>query len=244
MGHFKVAIVGTRRPNPYTKHLVAMLAAHIARHAIVVSGGAIGVDAIAHSGAFPNTIMIAPSSLDIPYPRTNAALIAKIAKDALILSEYERDYIPQRHSFLERNRIVIALSDMVILPQGDLNSGTESSARIAKKLNKPIFTIPQRYGESELTNALLERGEARAIYNIKHFVKDYLPQELLKRGDSADSVESTESTQNAESVNDEILAFCQHPVNYDDALAKFGAKLLEYELLGLLVRESNTIRAK
>ena len=234
---FKVAIVGTRAPNPYTKSLTTRLASAIAKYAVVVSGGALGVDIIAHQGAFPRTIMISPSSLDIIYPRENAKLIQKIAESALILSEYERGYMPHRHSFLERNRLVVALSDIVILPQGDLKSGTNSSANYALNLGKPIFTLPHRYNESTLTNALLAKGQAKAIYNIDDFVRENIPQNLQNCENFAqDSANIAQS--------DEILAFCAKCPSFEEAFAKFGDKILEYEFEGLLVREGNAVRAK
>lgn len=235
---FKVAIVGTRAPNPYTKSLTAELSSAIAKYAVVVSGGALGVDIIAHTHAFPRTIMIAPSSLEIIYPRENAKMIEKIAQNALILSEYERNYMPHKYSFLERNRLVVGLSDIVILPQGDLKSGTSCSARFATTLKKPIFTLPHRYNESTLTNALLAQGKAEAIYNIDDFVEKYIaPHSSLI--DSANAESSGESQQ-----FDEILTFCAKRPNFEEAFAKFGNKILEYEFSGLLVRENNTIRLK
>ena len=240
---FKVAIVGTRAPNPYTKTLTAELSRAIAKYAVVVSGGALGVDIIAHTHAFPRTIMIAPSSLEIIYPRENAKMIQKIADSALILSEYEHNYIPQKYSFLQRNRLVIALSDIVILPQGDLKSGTNSSAKYALTLGKPIFTLPHRYNESTLTNALLARGEAKAIYNIADFIEAHILPNVSEsmRESSANSGESSYES-NLES--DEILAFCAKNPTFEDAFAKFGNVILEYEFSGRLVRENNTIRVK
>lgn len=236
---FKVAIVGTRAPNPYTKMLTSQLASKIAKYAVVVSGGALGVDIIAHQGAFPRTIMISPSSLDILYPRENAKFIQKIAESALILSEYERSYMPHRHSFLERNRLVVALSDIVILPQGDLKSGTNSSANYALNLGKPIFTLPHRYNESTLTNALLAKGQAKAIYNIDDFVRENIPQNLQNCEDFAlDSANAKGAESN------EILEFCAKCPSFEEAFAKFGDKILEYEFEGLLVREGNAVRAK
>ena len=236
---FKVAIVGTRAPNPYTKTLTAKLANAIAKSAVVVSGGALGVDIIAHTHSLPRTIMIAPSSLDIIYPRENAQIIQKIYDSALVLSEYESGYIPQKYSFLQRNRIVIALSDIVILPQGDIKSGTSSSAKYALTLGKPIFTLPHRYDESTLTNALLARGKARAIYNISDFVNEYIAPNANKslRKSAIDSGESSYES-------DEILAFCAKNPSFEDAFAKFGNVILEYEFSGRLVRENNIIRVK
>ncbi len=255
---FKVAIVGTRAPNPYTKSLTAELSAAIAKYAVVVSGGALGVDIIAHTHAFPRTIMIAPSSLDIIYPRENAKMIEKIAHNALILSEYERDYMPHKYSFLERNRLVVGISDIVILPQGDLKSGTSSSARFAVALKKPIFTLPHRYNESTLTNALLASGEAKAIYNIDDFVEKYIvPNASLQNARHCENrgaihhLSSLRDEPTARRGNpknntqsDEILTFCAKRPSFEDAFAKFGNKILEYEFSGLLVRENNTIRLK
>ena len=239
LDNFKVAIVGTRAPNPYTKSLTAKLSRAIAKYAVVVSGGALGVDIIAHTHSFPRTIMIAPSSLEIIYPRENAKMIQQIAQSALILSEYERDYIPQKYSFLQRNRLVIALSDIVILPQGDLKSGTSSSAKYALTLGKPIFTLPHRYDESTLTNALLARGEAKAIYNIADFIEAHILPNVSEtlRESAIDSPESSFES-------DEILAFCAKNPTFEEAFAKFGSKILEYEFSGRLVRENNTIRVK
>ena len=225
----KIAIVGTRSPNQYTKALMPLLVKHLSKYATIVSGGAIGVDKLAHIHSFPNTIMVSPSSLDIYYPLQNKKLIQDIENKALILSEYEKNYSPHRYSFLDRNRIVIALASMVILPQGDINSGTSYSANLALKLKKPIFTIPHRLGESPLTNALLESKKAEAIYSIDNFINKYFSKQI-------------ENNELKDEAKDEILEFCKNAPLFEDALLKFGDKILEYELMGLLIRESNYIK--
>ncbi len=229
---FKVAIVGTRRPNQYTKTITSILAQKISKYAVVVSGGAIGIDFIAHANSIPNTIMISPSSLDIVYPKENAKLIDDIKNKALIISEYKNKYFPKKYSFIERNRIVIALSDIVIFPQGDLNSGTSSSAKIAIELNKPIFTIPHRYKESLLTDELIINRNAKVIYDIDYFINKYI------------SPANNKNKETKEIKYDEILEFCKNSPGFEVAFKKFGNKLLEYEFLGLLERCNNTIVTK
>lgn len=227
LNKFKVAIVGTRSPNQYTQMITATLAKKISKYAVVVSGGAIGIDFIAHTNSMPNTIMISPSSLDIIYPKENTKLIKEIKEKALIISEYKSPYFPKKYSFIERNRIVIALSDIIIFPQGDLKSGTNHSAKIAIELNKPIFTIPHRYKESELSDFLIQNKKANVIYDIDNFIKDNIPKSKI-----------------IESKNDEILEFCKNAISYEIALEKFGDKILEYELIGLLERKNNMIVTK
>lgn len=200
----------------------------ISKHATIVSGGAIGVDSIAHNMSYPNTIMISPSSLDIIYPKQNKALIDKIANHSLILSEYENNYSPHKYSFLERNRLVIALSEIVFIPQGDLNSGTHYSARIAIELEKPIFTIPHRYNESHLTNSLISQNKAKAIYDIDDFIKCYLPNNDIYK-------------EKHENKFVDILDYCANNPSFEDAYIKFGERIIECEILGLITRKYNKI---
>lgn len=219
----KIAIVGTRKPNPYTKSFVAKLASNIAKlQGVVVSGGAIGVDIIAHTHAFPRTIMFSPSSLDIYYPRSNKAMIEKMMQESVVISEYESPYMPHRFSFLERNRLVIALSDVVIIPQADRQSGSMQSARIACELKKELFVLPHRLGESEGTQELLAKGKAQCIYDINAFLEKIFGVKLQE--------------------NDEVLEFCMKNPSFEEAYLKFGEKIYEYELEGKIVRESGNIR--
>lgn len=219
----KVAIVGSRAPNPYTKQVCATLSASIAKAGgVVVSGGALGVDIIAHTNALPNTIMFSPSSLDITYPKANQTIIERIRREALILSEYESPYTPHQHSFLERNRLVVGISDIVIIPQADMRSGSLQSARLCIESNKPLFVLPHRINESLGTQNLLLAGKAQCIYDIDAFVSD-----IFGVQDKSD---------------DEVLAFCQNAPSFELAYEKFGDTILEYELEGKIVRENGIVR--
>ncbi|MDO7252390.1 DNA-processing protein DprA [Helicobacter cappadocius] len=221
----KIAIVGTRRPSTYTKNFTLTIAKKISQNkAVVVSGGALGVDIVSQNAALPNTIMISPSSIDIIYPSANAAIINKIAEQGLILSEYEKEYMPRDYSFIERNRLVIALSDFVIIPEASMASGSMQSAKIAKDLNKPIFVFPQRLDESSGTNYLLQNSLAQVIYDIDGFIKMIF----------GDNVNNTQ--------NDEILLFCKNMPTFEEAYLQYGERVLEYELEGKLIRENGLLR--
>ena len=231
LDNLKVAIVGTRYPNQYTKIIMQSFVPKISKYSTIVSGGAIGIDYIAHNMSYPNTIMISPSSLDITYPKQNKTLINDIANNALILSEYESNYNPHRFSFLERNRLIIALSEIIFIPQGDLNSGTSVSAKIALELKKPIFTIPHRYNESTLTNYLLSQNNARAIFNIDNFIKDHILNDVSNKN----------NIKLVDSNFIDILEFCATNPSFEDAYNKFGERIIECELLGLITRKYNKI---
>lgn len=219
----KVAIIGTRRPNPYTKQFSSILATKIVKAGgVVVSGGALGVDIIAHSAALPRTIMISPSSLDIIYPKANTAIIQSIIEQGLVLSEYEQNYMPKHYSFLERNRLVIGLSDIVIIPQADLQSGSMQSAQLSIQTHKPLFVLPHRIPESLGTQHLLINQQAQCIYDVETFI--------------------TQIFGSQEEVYDEVLEFCKYAPSLEEAVQKFGEKIFQYEIEGKIMRQNGVIR--
>ncbi|CCB79540.1 DNA-processing protein DprA [Helicobacter bizzozeronii] len=224
----KIAIVGTRKPSLYTRHTTAQLAKHITRMGgVVVSGGALGVDITAQKNALPATIMLAPCSLDYIYPPSNAPIIRQIAKEGLIISEYAKNFLPYRHSFLERNRLVVALSDVVVVAEADMHSGSMVSARLALEQQKPLFVLPQRLGESLGTQELLEQGKAQAIYDVERFCARLAQDYDLKPP--------------REPKTSDFLRFCSQRPSFEEAYAIYGDFLLEQELLGVIKRQDGRV---
>lgn len=227
----KIAIIGSRNPNQYAKHYTFVLANLINNlGGVVISGGAIGTDIIAHESSLPNTIMVSPSGMNINYPRINHYIIQNIRKKGLLLSEYGENYRPHKYTFLRRNRIIIALSDFVIIPYADFQSGTSSSISLALMLKKNIFTIPHRIDESLATNKLLNDKTALGIYDIKSF-SSYLSKHL-----SSDIKDSHD--------DDELIIFARKNGSFEEALKRFGFKVYEYELEGKISRVGINIITK
>lgn len=207
-----VAIVGTRRPNSYTKRLVTNLASSLAKRDVyVISGAAMGVDAVAHLGAYPKTIGVMGNSLDIIYPKINQEMILNMQKNSLVLSEYEPNTKATKWSFVDRNRLVVALSVAVVIAQADEKSGSMHSAKIALKQNKPLYVLPQRLEDSKGTNALLANNQAKLIDDIDKFCDGFATLNEPK---------------------DKIIQFCKNEPNLEICLEKFGDKIYEYELDG------------
>ena len=134
----KISIVGTRRPSNYTKEFTYKLASKLSQNGIcIVSGAAMGVDSIAHSGAgLNNTIAVVANGLDIRYPSVNKNQIIEIEKNGLIISSFKEGEKARLYSFVQRNEIVVALGDKLIVTQADLNSGSMTSVEFAIKQNK------------------------------------------------------------------------------------------------------------
>jgi DNA processing protein len=208
-----VSIVGTRRPISYTKEYTKKLSYAFSKIGYtIVSGAAMGVDALAHDGALPNTIAVMANSLDIYYPKVNQKLIENIYKKSLALSEYPLGTKATRYSFVIRNRIVVSLGEILIITEADLDSGTMRSAQIAKELGKDIYVLPHRLDQSRGTQKLLKDGDAKLITDLDEFVSRFGD---IKNRDQ-----------------DEEMAFLETSPTLDEALKKFGDKLYEYELEG------------
>ena len=209
----KIAIIGSRKMSIYTKNSVLELGSLLKRVGVcVVSGGALGVDITALRASMPLSIAVFANGLGSIYPKSNEKTIKQIYQNALALSERNDDYIPQRYDFLLRNRLIIALSEMVVIAQADLQSGSMQSARLCKELEKPLFVLPQRINESKGTNALLKEHKAELLDDFEAFAGNF---GLV-----------------VEQKSDEFLEFCKNGASVNEALEKFGEKLYEYELEG------------
>ncbi len=160
-----VAIVGTRKPTPYGKAITQRIAQEAARAGIVVvSGNALGVDVIAQKAALEaggTVTSVLPSGLDKIYPASNRPVAeAIVASGGSLISEYEPGHIPTRYDFLERNRLIAALSDLVIIPEAAKGSGSLNTAKHATSMQIPIACPPGHITSpmSEGTNQLLKDG--------------------------------------------------------------------------------------
>lgn len=221
----KVAIVGTRRPNNYTKEFTHKLAQQLSNTNIaIVSGAAMGVDAIAHKAANShNTIAVVANGLDIKYPAVNRNLINDIEKNGLMLSAYNLGEKARKYTFVHRNEIVVALSDILIVTQADLNSGSLTSVEYALKMNKKVYTLPHRLGESLGTQEYVKKGLIEPIYDIDIFMSQF----------KAITISEDE---------DVFLQYCKTNPIFEEAILKYANKVFEYELEGKIEIVNGKIR--
>ena len=222
----KVSIVGTRRPSNYTRQCTYTLATALSKRGVcVVSGAAMGVDAIAHEGAgVDNTIAVVANGLDIRYPSVNKTLIENIENHGLVLSQFNDGFRATGWSFVVRNELVVALGDILIVAEADLDSGSMRSVEYALKMGKEIFVLSQRLDESLGTNQLLKEKRAKAIHDIETFASMF--------GRSVeDGVQK-----------DAFFYFCQKSPTFDESLEKFGDRVYEAELEGMITIQNGIVR--
>lgn len=161
----RVSIVGARKFTPYGREVTADIASTLARAGVtLVSGLALGIDSIGHQAcvaAGGATIAVLPCGIETIYPANHRALANQILdKNGLIVSEYAGKDMPHNFQFLERNRIIAALSDVLIVTEAAERSGSLNTARTALELGITVMALPGNITSpySTGTNLLIQNG--------------------------------------------------------------------------------------
>jgi DNA processing protein len=162
-----VGIVGSRKVSAYGRQVTERLARDLAAQGVVVvSGLALGVDSIAHQAALDGgggTIAVLPGSVEEIYPPSHHQLARDIlGKGGALVSEYPKGTTTLRHNFIARNRIIAGLSDVLLVTEAALKSGSLHTARFALEQGKDVLAVPGNItsATSEGTNNLLRAGAA------------------------------------------------------------------------------------
>lgn len=167
-----IAIVGSRKISEYGTHATRSFSTSIGQEGVtIVSGLALGTDAIAHKGALEVsgvTIGVLAGGIDNATitPRTHTNLAQEIiTKNGMLISEYPCKTEPNRGTFPVRNRLMAGLSDAVVIIEATQKSGTLITAEYAKKYNKPLFALPGSiFSDNALgPNTLIQSGEAKPV---------------------------------------------------------------------------------
>lgn len=147
LNDFSIGIVGARKCSRSGKELARNISKQLTRCNInIISGLAIGIDAASHEGCLDEegkTIAVLGGGVNKIYPKENIELYEKIIKKGgAIISEQLPNEPPTSICLHNRNRIIAALSDGLVVIEAREKSGSLVTAKYAKKLNKKIFAIP------------------------------------------------------------------------------------------------------
>lgn len=141
-----VAIVGARAATSYGEHVALELAADLAGGGIpVVSGGAYGIDGAAHRAALRAdgvTVALSAGGVDRAYPAGNADLLDRVAATGAVVSEVPCGSAPTKWRFLQRNRLIAALSTATVVVEAGWRSGSLNTAGHAAALSRPLGAVP------------------------------------------------------------------------------------------------------
>ena len=175
----RIALVGARRCSLYGRNVARMLGKELGKYsAIIVSGGARGIDTHGHEGLLASQgygIVVMGCGLDIVYPRENTKLFDRILQNnGLLVSEYPPGTPPSAKHFPARNRIISGLSRGVIVVEAKGSSGSLITADMAVSEGRDVFVVPCNLLDHTADgNKFLMRNGAFVLTGYEDIVKEY-----------------------------------------------------------------------
>ncbi len=163
-----VAIVGSRNHTAYGAEAVRLLAGAVARRAVVVSGMARGIDALAHMAALDvggKSVGVLGNGFGVIYPAANGALYARMVEHGCLVTEHPPGERPHAGSFSRRNRLISGLARAVLVIEAAAQSGAIVTADAGLEQNRPILAVPGPITSptSVGCNKLIQQGAKAAL---------------------------------------------------------------------------------
>ncbi len=184
-----IAFVGARDAEPEPISFIKSLAGKCAAAgAIVVSGGALGIDRASHEGALEaggRTWAVMGCGSDYTSPPENRDLFDRIraSENGALIWPFEPGRKPGNPNFLVRNHILIGLAEVVVVGQAGLISGSRSSASIARKTGKGLWVVPASPWKTNFAGSLLEIDMgARTLISEDHFLTNVFGADAASKG--------------------------------------------------------------
>lgn len=243
LSEFSLAIIGSRKCSVLGKSIAQNISSELARDNInIISGFARGIDTIAHKSCVENlskTIVVLGGGHAQIYPKENLEMVDEIIKnDGAIISEYPLDYPPLPNNFRERNRIIAALSEGIILIEAQKNSGSLITIEYGKMLKKKIFVVPGCLDNElyEGSNLVLSKG----AYCVRNASDIYEKYENLKKFIGKEDDDTVSVSNDLKNVYKSIS---YTPKNIEEICAKSGeplnkvmSKLTLLEMMGIIAK--------
>lgn len=182
---FTVGIVGTRKASKYGLRVAYDAASNLTRAgALIVSGGALGIDSAGHRGALAaggDTVCVLGVGIDVNYIGQNTKMREYITTHGCLVTEYPPGTQAKPYHFPARNRIIAAFSDAVLIVEAAKRSGALITAGLAQEQGKEVFAVMGNINAaySEGTNALIKDG----AYPYTHYtdIIDAFPNVYVTR---------------------------------------------------------------
>ncbi len=173
-----VGVVGTRKCSGYGQAVTSKLCSDLASSGFtVISGMALGVDSVAATAALrmgAQTIAVLGCGIDMTYPPSNEDLMGHIVNHGAVISEYPPMSQPFKTHFPERNRIIAALSDCLLVTEAPSSSGALITAKYAYEMGIRIYSVPGNIfmPNSVGTNLLIKAG-AEPVLSSRDIIEEF-----------------------------------------------------------------------
>ena len=247
-----IGVVGSRKASYAGKSFCRKLIQNLAKlssHIVIVSGLALGIDAIAHKSALENglkTIAVLAGGLSGIYPSQHMELSRQISTSGALITEFPVATRPTPGNFPLRNRIISGVSRGVIVIEAGERSGALITAGYALEQNRELFAVPGQVDSKYYrgTNRLIQRGQAKLILEAEDVLEELQPTLI------AENTKQVKLAVDQEFTGDEIaiLNKLEDRWMHRDALAaelnlpihKILATLTMLEMKGLIVSKAGS----
>lgn len=234
-GKVVIGVVGTRNPGIEGVTVTHDICTDLAlAGAVVVSGGALGIDSAAHEAAIfaeGKTVCVLGCGLGTNYLMENEALRRSIAKNGAVISEYPPFTPATKFSFPQRNRLISGMSHGVLVVEANEKSGSLITAKAAMTQKRELFAVPGSALSSAYTgaNRLIAKG-AKAVTGADEILEPYaavyperLQLELIGTKKYGKKDKNEEMPEGFDSDMQKVYACLgEEPVHFDDIIASTG----------------------
>ena len=175
---YSLSIVGTRNPTEYGKYNCEKFTDELSGLNIpIVSGFARGIDTIVHKTCIRNKRLnyaVFGCGADVIYPYENKRIYSEVIECGAVISEFPLGAKPDKVNFPRRNRIISGISIGTIVVESGIKGGALLTAEIAVDQDREVFAFPGNISskQSEGTNELIKRGQAKLITNIDDILSE------------------------------------------------------------------------
>ena len=241
-----IAFVGSRDADSYAKKVVDYLVPPLVQQGwYIVSGGAVGVDTLAHQAALQQngrTIAVLGSGILNPYPALNKDLFDEIVEqEGAVISSFPLHAFPQKQNFPARNRIIAGLSQGTVVVRAASKSGALITAQFSLEQGRHVFAVPGSIFDelSQGCHKLLMQG-AKPVSEPNDILEEFGDQAIRFNGSSLTFLDKQETLEQTCNENeDPIMCHVVVPITFDELCLKTGLdfddlqdKLFQLQLSG------------
>ncbi len=173
-----ISIIGTRSNTDYGKQITEEIIETLQPHqALITSGLAYGIDAVAHKTCVNNniaTVGILAHGLDTIYPAQHKSLAKDMLLNGGLLTEFRKNTKPDRFNFPQRNRIVAGIADATIVIETAIKGGSMITAEMAYNYNKDLFAVPGKIYDNKSSGCLklIQQNKAILLTNPSQIIEE------------------------------------------------------------------------
>jgi DNA processing protein len=230
-----VSMVGTRHATGAGMGFMSDVAHQFADNGYaVVSGMAMGTDTAAHIGALRAksdmaTIAVLAGGADYIWPLENESLYHKICERGCIVSDMPVGFVPMPSNFIQRNRTIARLGDILILGEADIKSGSMTTARFANEYKKQVFAIPSHPSDMRSIgpNSLIRDGVATLFNGADDFFGKLPDKKIRSKKYESDILDRLGTNPLSESVLAELVKKSVAEIKHDLVILELDGKVVK-----------------